>query len=62
MKTNKKSSKYKLLWPVGGVFTYGPGNPGSIPARVIPKTQKMVCDASLLSIKHIYQPLRSGRI
>ena len=29
--------------------TYGPGDLGSIPGRVIPKTQKMVLDASLLN-------------
>ena len=32
--------------PVG--FTNGPEDLGSIPGRVIPKTQKMVLDASLL--------------
>ena len=30
------------------VFTNGPGDWGSIPGRVIQKTQKMVLDASLL--------------
>ena len=34
------------------VFVYGPGDPGSIPGRVIPKTQKMVLDSSLLNIQH----------
>ena len=34
------------------VFTKGPGDLGSIPGRVIPKTQKMVLDASLLSTQH----------
>ena len=29
------------------VFTKGPGDQGSIPGRVIPKTQKMVLDAAL---------------
>ena len=29
------------------VFTIGPGDLGSIPGRVIPKTQKMVLDAAL---------------
>ena len=32
------------------VFANGPGDLGSIPGRVIPKTQKMVLDASLLNI------------
>ena len=34
------------------VFTHGPGNWGSIPCRVIPKTQKMVLNAALLSTQH----------
>ena len=34
------------------VFTNGPGDLGSIPDRAIPKTQKMVLDASLLSTLH----------
>ena len=33
------------------VFTNAPGDRGSIPGRVIPKTQKMVHDASLLNIQ-----------
>ena len=34
------------------VSANGPGNWGSIPGRVIPKTQKMVLDASLLKTQH----------
>ncbi len=34
------------------VFANGPGDPGSIPVRVIPKTQKMVFDAALLNTQH----------
>ena len=34
------------------VFTNGPGDLSSIPGRVIPKTQKMVLDISLLNIQH----------
>ena len=34
------------------VFANGPGDLGSIPGRVIPKTQKMVLDASLLNSQH----------
>ena len=37
---------------VGKVFVDGSGDRGSIPRRVIPKTQKMVFDPSLLSIQH----------
>ncbi len=31
------------------VFAIGPGDLGSIPGRVIPKTQKMTLDATLLN-------------
>ena len=35
---------------MGRVFSSGPGGRSSIAGRVIPKTQKMVLDASLLNI------------
>ena len=34
------------------VFANGPWDRGSIPGRVIPKTQKMVFDASLLNTQY----------
>ena len=34
------------------VFANGPRDLGSIPGRVIPKTQKMVLDVSLLNTQH----------
>ena len=34
------------------VFAYGPRDQGSIPGRVIPKTQKMVLDAALLNTQN----------
>ena len=34
------------------VFANSPGDLGSIPGRVIPKTQKMVLDATLLNTQH----------
>ena len=34
------------------VFVNGLGDQGSIPGRVIPKTQKMVINASLLNTQH----------
>ena len=37
-----------MVW----VFANGPGDLGSIPGRVIPKTQKMVLDATLLNTQH----------
>ena len=36
------------------VYTNGPGDRGSIPGRVIPKTQKMVLDAALLNTQHFF--------
>ena len=43
------------------VFANGPGDLGSIPGRVIPKTQKMVLDASLLSTQH-YRVRIKGKV
>ena len=37
---------------MSSVFTNGLGDQGSIPGRVIPKTQKIVLDAALLSTQH----------
>ena len=34
------------------VFANGPGDLGSIPGRVIPKTKKMVLDATMLNTQH----------
>ena len=34
------------------VFANGPGDRGSIPGRVISKTQKMVLDAALFNTQH----------
>ena len=34
------------------VFSNGPGDQGSIPGRVIPKTQKMVFDATFFNTQH----------
>ena len=39
----------RLIGLVGRVFANGPGDLGSIPGHVIPKTLKMVLDASLLN-------------
>ena len=43
------------------VFANGPGDLGSIPGRVIPKTQKMVLDASLLNTQH-YKVRIKGKV
>ena len=41
------------------VFANGPGDQGSIPGRVIPKTQKMVLDATLLNTQQ-YNSMDQG--
>ena len=43
------------------VFANGPGDLVSIPGRVIPKTQKMVLDASLFNIQR-YRVLIKGKV
>ena len=43
------------------VFANGPGEQGSIPGRVIPKTQKMVSDATLLTTQH-YKVCIKGKV
>ena len=43
------------------VFANGPGGQGSIPGRVIAKTQKMVLDAALLNTQH-YKVRIKGKV
>ena len=43
---------YRLISLVGRVFANDPGDLGSIPGRVIPKTLQMVLDTSLLNTQH----------
>ena len=43
------------------VFANGSGDLGSIPGRVIPKTQKMVLDATLLNTQH-YKVRIKGKV
>ena len=42
---------YLLIGLVGRMFVNGPGDLGSIPGHVIPKTLKMVLDTSLLNTR-----------
>ena len=42
----------RLIGLVGTVFASDPGDLGSIPGRVIPKTLRMVLDTSLLNTQH----------
>ena len=44
---------------VGRVFANGLGERGSIPGRVIPKTQKMVYDTSMLNTQHYKVHIKS---
>ena len=66
----RKLSTGKILWTknfiadIGlavRVFANGPGGLDSIPGRVIPKTQKMVLDASLLNTQH-YKVRIKGKV
>ena len=43
------------------MFANDPGDLGSIPGRVIPKTQKVVLDASLLNTQH-YKVRIKGKV
>ena len=43
------------------VFANGLGDLGSIPGRVIPKTQKMILDAALLNIQHYKEQINPGK-
>ena len=40
------------------VFNNGPGDRGLITGRVIPKTQKMVLDTTLLNTQHYKVPIK----
>ena len=40
-----------LIGPVGRVFAIGPGDLGSIPGRIIPKTKKMVLDIEQYKVR-----------
>ena len=42
----------EVIGLMSSVFANGPGDRCSIPGRVIPKTQKMVLDVTLLNTQH----------
>ena len=46
---------------MGRVFANGPGDMSSIPGRVIPKTLKIVLDASLLNVQQ-YKVRIKGKV
>ena len=53
MKNCEEFHKYNyIIGLVGRVFANDPGDQGSIPGRVIPKTLKIVLDTSLLNTHH----------
>ena len=54
-------SLYRLIGLVGRVVTNGLGDMGSIPGRVIPKTQKMVLDTALLNTQQ-YKVRIKGKV
>ena len=52
---NMQATSTAFNMPIGimvRVFTSGPGDLGSIPDRIIPKTQKIVLHASLLNTQY----------
>ena len=50
--TRKHKEFYIFIYVVCRVFVKGLRDQGSAPGRVIPKTQKMILDASLLNTQH----------
>ena len=52
---------YRAIGLMSRVFANVLGDRGSIPGRVIPKTQKMVLDAALLSNQH-YKVMIKGKL
>ena len=46
---------------MSSVFASGPGDQGSIPSRVVPKTLKIVLDAALLNTQH-YKVRIKGKV
>ena len=57
----REGNTEKYIGLVGRVFANGPGDQGSIPGRVIPKTQKMVLDAALHNTQH-YKVRIKGKV
>ena len=51
----------EVFGPAVRVFANGPGDLGSIPGRVIPKTLKMVLDTTLLNTQH-YKVRFKGKV
>ena len=64
-KKEKKQQLYAFIYrdigPAVRVFANGPGDLGSIPGRVIPKTLKMELDTTLLNTQH-YKVRFKGKV
>ena len=58
---DKLHSDNRDIGPAVRVFANGPGDLGSIPGRVIPKTLKMVLDTTLLNTQH-YKVRFKGKV
>ena len=54
-------SLYRDIGPAVRVFANGPGDLGSIPGQVIPKTLKMELDTTLLNTQH-YKVRFKGKV
>ena len=52
---------YKSICCLGRVFANGPGDLGSIPGRLLPKTLKMVLDTCLLNAQQ-YKVSIKGKV
>ena len=57
----KNLGRIRDIGPAVRVFANGPGDLGSIPGRVIPKTLKMVLDTTLLNTQH-YKVQFKGKV
>ena len=56
-----KQTRFREIGQMGKVFASGPGDLGSIPGHVIPKTFKMVLDTSLLNTQR-YKVRIKGKV
>ena len=53
--------EYRLIGLISRVFANGPGDGGSIPGRIVPKTLKMLLDTSLLNTQQ-YKVRIKGKV
>ena len=59
-KSGHSSTVLRIIGLMSSVFANGPGDRGSIPARVIPGTQKTVLDVALLNTQHYKVRIKSS--